>query len=125
MLGSWTKPGVRPQSQARLNFWDCSIVSLYAPLLGPLARAHVHSCTVMWHAISFRPALRRGVKLGLLQVGVSASSAPPTRLQLLTQRGRPHLAAAGRNNTQAFAQPLAELALKPARGVAHYGGAYP
>ena len=55
---------------------------------------------------------------------VENASRHPTQ-QLHTQRGRPHLAAAGRNNTQAFAQPLAELALKPARGVAHYGGAYP
>ena len=50
----------------------CSNASLYVPLRGPLARAHAHRSAVMWDAPSPRPPLRRGVKLGLLRVGVKA-----------------------------------------------------
>jgi hypothetical protein len=56
--------------------------TLYVLLLGPLARAHVHSSRVMWDALSSLPPLRRGVKLGLLRDGVSTPSAPPTQLKL-------------------------------------------
>jgi hypothetical protein len=50
-------------------------LDLYVPLLGLLARALAHSPLVMWDALLSLPPLRRGVKLGLLQVGVSAPSA--------------------------------------------------
>jgi hypothetical protein len=43
-----------------------------------MAHAHAHSSTVMYDALQSLPPLRRGVKLGLLRVGVSAPSAPPT-----------------------------------------------
>jgi hypothetical protein len=60
----------------------CSIVSLSVLLLESMAHAHAHSSTVVWDALSSLPSLRRGMNLGLLRVGVSAPSAPPTRLQL-------------------------------------------
>ena len=37
-------------------FRVCSNASQYVPLLGPLARAHAHSSTVMWDAL--RPSIR-------------------------------------------------------------------
>jgi hypothetical protein len=49
-----------------------------------MARAHAHSSTVMWDALSSLPPPRRGVKLGICcgLIRVSAPSAPPTWLQL-------------------------------------------
>jgi hypothetical protein len=54
-----------------------------------MARAHAHSFKVMWDAFSSLPPLHRGVKLGLLRVGVSTPSAPPTRYRLVTARSLP------------------------------------
>jgi hypothetical protein len=46
------------------GFAVTSSLDVSPPLLKSMARAHAHSSTVMWDALSSLPPLRRGVQLG-------------------------------------------------------------
>jgi hypothetical protein len=108
-----------------LGFAVTSICTPRSPA-GSLARAHAHSSTVRWDSLSSLPPLRRGVKLGLLRVGVSTPLPRP--------RGYSSVIASIRHDasrwccsrpagpaTDAMRLPVRALLVQPLR-LAHLGG---